>query len=107
MWLLTMHESVASRDAEHHIPRHISERLIAFVTRATLGEGLGLIADYKKAYASRYGHASVLDLRLLSASQLPDDTSIADLEAFHVTEISHAYIERLRSEAKVAPAARP
>jgi hypothetical protein len=107
MWLLTMHESVASRDAEHHIPRHISERLIAFVTGATLGEGLGLIADYKKAYASRYGHASVLDLRLLCASQLPDDTSIADLEAFHVTEISHAYIERLRSEAKVAPAARP
>ena len=100
MWLLTMHESVASRDPGQHIPRHISERFIAFVTRAPLEEGLALIADYKKAYARRYGHASVLDLRLLSASQLPDETSIAALETFHVTEISRAYIDRLAAEGR-------
>lgn len=95
MWLLTMHEWVGSRDENHAIPRHVSEREVAFVTRASLDEGLRLIADYKNAYASRYGHQSVLDLRLLGVSELPDDTSIAALEAFHVAEIERAYVDRL------------
>jgi hypothetical protein len=102
MWLLTMHEWVGTRDERHLIPRHVSERQVAFVTRASLDEGLRLIADYKNAYAARYGHGSVLDLRLLSASEIPDDTSIAALEAFHVAEINRTYIERL-SEVRTAP----
>jgi hypothetical protein len=98
MWLLTMHEWVGSRDERHSVPRHVSEREIAFVTRASLEEGLMLIAEYKKTYATQYGHHSVLDLRLLSVSQIPDDTSIAALEAFHVAEISRDYVDRLAAE---------
>ena len=101
MWLLTMHEWVGTRDERHVIPRHVSERQVAFVTRTSLDEGLQLIADYKSAYAARYGHGSVLDLRLLSASEIPDDTSLSALEAFHVAEISRAYIDRL-AEARAA-----
>jgi hypothetical protein len=40
----------------------------------------------------------MLDLRLLSASELPDETNIAALETFHVTEINQAYVERLAAE---------
>jgi hypothetical protein len=98
MWLLTMHEWVGTRDDKHLIPRQVSEREVAFVTRASLDEGLKLIAEYKRAYATRYGHQSVLDLRLLGACKLPDETSIEALEAFHVAEINRAYLDRLVAE---------
>ncbi len=76
MLLLTLHQWYATREAPHaRRLSNITERTMAMATTLPLGEALERIVQYQAAHKEKYTKTS-LEFRLLSVSEIPDETPL-------------------------------